>query len=612
PNETGDYQLAADHPRVYQDAPQDSFTLLGFGLSAEYATMTIVPNTPISGQIILRNVTGTPLTGLQAMATNAPAALGLSLSLPSSLPANGTVTLDWSMNTTITNAANVVFPVVIKSNQGCQRQALFTVQIVPLRPQLVAGPAFLNRGMVRGEQSLVPVSIRNVGGVPTGPLDVLLPESEWLKIAGTNQLESLEPGASTSITLLLSPATDLPLIIHGGTIAINGVNSSLGVPFQFRAMSAAQGDLRIAATDDYTYYVEGSPKLTNALVTLSDPFTGQVVTNKTTDAAGEARFVGLPEGAYTVDVTAAKHSTFRGTALIQPGAETTLEAFLIRQTVTYRWSVVPVEIEDRYKIVLESVFETEVPVPNVIIEEPHIMPLVFEGETNQFELKIKNVGLIAAENVQITVPYDATYVILPLVTNIGTLPAKTALSIPVLIYQRNLPSQQIQLASYIPRTQGGGDCGIDTLPCLPKIPLGVTYYYTCGPNGVYQQRSADLSPICVAKDIKECVENILKSAASLNAFRNGGNAATFGCDIIKAILQCGGVNLTPCQSAAFSIACGAATGGFGGAGANALGPDSLACVCELAKNFSVSLPPSQPNYGSVNYVNGSIFGSHPG
>ncbi|HAV61887.1 MAG TPA: hypothetical protein DCY13_05940, partial [Verrucomicrobiales bacterium] len=610
PTETGDYQLAADHPRVYDDVPQDSFTLLGFSLSAEHASLTIVPETPVSGQITLRNTTGTPLTGLQAAATNAPAALGLTLGLPSTLPAHGTVVLDWSMNTTITNAARVVFPIVINSAEGCQRQVLFTVQIAPLRPQLVAEPAFLSRGMVRGEQALVPFSVRNIGGVPTGPLDVLLPQNTWLKLAGTNRLDPLEPGAATTVNLLLEPAADLPLIIHGGSIAINGGNSSLGVPFQFRAMSTAQGDLKITATDDYTYYVEGNPKLTNATVTVSDPFTGQVVTNATTDAAGEVRFVGLAEGAYTVDVTAPKHNSFRGTALIQPGVETALEAFLVRQTVTYRWSVVPVEVEDRYKIVLESVFETEVPIPNVIIEEPHIMPLVFEGETNQFMLKIKNVGLIAAENVTINVPLSNDFVILPLVTNIGTLPAKTALEIPVMIHQRSQPASLLRLAGLNPRLNDG-DCSIDTLPCLPKIPLGVHYYYTCGPNGVHQQRSADLSPICVAKDIKECIENILESATSLNAFRNGGNAATFGCDLVKAILQCGGVNLSPCQSAALSIACGALTGGLAGAAGGAAGGSTLECICELTKDININIPPSPPNYGTVNYVNGSIIGAHP-
>lgn len=611
PTETGDYELAADHPRVSEDVPQDTFSLLGFSVSAEFASLTLVPETPVSGQITLRNATGTPLTGLAAAATNAPAALGLVLSVPATLPARGEVTLDWSMNTTITNAARVVFPVVITSAEGCQREVLFAVQIAPLRPQLVAEPAFLSRGMVRGEQTLVPFRVRNIGGVPTGPLDVLLPAEPWLKLAGTERLASLEPGDATTVNLLLEPPGDLPLIVHGGTLAVSGAHVSLGVPFQFRALSTAQGDLTITVTDDYTYYVEGSPKVTNAVVTIADPFTGQTLTNKTTDVNGEARFVGLAEGAYTVDVTAPKRNSFRGTALIQPGVETALEAFMIRQTVTYRWSVVPVEIEDRYKITLESVFETEVPVPNVIIEEPQIMPLVFEGETNQFMLKLRNVGLIAAENVKITVPFDATYVIQPLVTNIGTLPARSALEVPVLIHQRSQGGAPARLASQTPRLHGG-DCGIKTLPCLPKIPLGVQYSYICGPNGVQHTRTADLSPICVVKDIKECIEKTLKSAESLHAFRNGGNAANFACDLVQAILQCAGLDLTPCQSAALSIACGALTGGAGGALGGAMGGSTLECICGLVKDIDIALPPADPRYGTVNYVNGPIIGSVPG
>jgi subtilase family serine protease len=617
PTETGDYQLAADHPRVNDDVPQDGFSLLGFSVSAEYAAVTLVPETPVSGQVTLRNETGVPLTGLVAAAPDAPAALGLQLNVPATVPGHGTVTLDWTLNTTITNAARVVFPVLLTSAEGCARRVLFTVSIAPLRPQLVAEPAFLSRGMVRGEQALVPFTVRNIGGVPSGALDVLLPANAWLKLAGTNRLESLEPGNATTVNLLLEPATDLPLIIHGGTIAINGASSSLAVPFQFRALSTAQGDLKITVTDDYTYYVEGSPKVTNAVVTISDPFTGQTVTNKTTDVNGEARFVGLAEGAYTVDVTAPKRNSFRGTALIQPGVETALEAFLIRQTVTYRWSVVPVEVEDRYKIVLESVFEADVPIPNVIVEEPFIMPLVFEGETNQFEITLRNEGLIAAENVELIVPDHPDYLIEPLVRVIGTIPAKSRLTIPVLISVRGAaPAPRgLQLAGLDsrPRLHSGGNCEVGVAPCLPKIGLGVNYYYVCGANGVLQQRSIDLSPVCLAKDIKECVEKTLKSAGSLHSFNNGGNAANFACDLLQAVLQCAGVNLTPCQSAALSIACGAATGGLAGAGSGAAGGSTLECLCGLVKNINISIPPAQGGgYGTVNYVNGPLFGPIPG
>jgi hypothetical protein len=612
PTEVGDYQLSADHPRVLTDTAQDTFSLLGFGSSVSAATITIVPQTLTTGQITLQNMTGVPLTGIAALATNAPASLGLVLNVPSSLAGHASGTLEWSLNTTITNAARVVFPVVVTSAEGCSHQILFTVNIAPLQPQLVADPAFIDRGMVRGQQTLVPVTIRNVGGVDTGPIEISLPLVSWMKLAGSNQLASLDPGQSTTMNVLLEPPADLPLLLYNGSIGIGNGRVALNLPYRLRAMSTALGDLLITATDDYTYYVAGNPKLTNAAVTISDPFTGQIVTNGVTGTNGEVRFVGLLEGTYTVQVTAPQHNTFRGTANIQPGAETSLEAFLMRQTVSYRWSVVPVEVEDRYRVVLESVFEAEVPIPNLIIEEPFIMPLVFEGETNQFELALRNEGLIAAENVEIKVPNHPVYVLEPLVSKLGTVPAKSRLVVPVLIYKKPNVIDPLKFASLKAGTKEfDPNCEMDTAPCLPKIKMGVIYSYKCGPNGVEKTVAADLSPICLAKAIKDCIKDALSAAGSGAGLASGGNVFNAACDMAKAILSCAGVELSGCQSAALSIGCGLLTGGLAGAGSGALGPDSLKCICELIGDVSISLPSAPPNYGQVNYVDGGLIGSNP-
>ncbi len=55
---------------------------------------------------------------------------------------------------------------------------------------------------------------------------------------------------------------------------------------------------------------------------------------------------------------------------------------------------------------------------------------------------------------------------------------------------------------------GGEGCEYEVHACLPKIPLGVSYHYVCGPNNVLQQRSIDLSPVCTAKDVYDCLNSI--------------------------------------------------------------------------------------------------------
>ena len=60
----------------------------------------------------------------------------------------------------------------------------------------------------------------------------------------------------------------------------------MNVPFTFRALSDAKGDLRITAVDEYTYYAEGAPKVAGAAVTLRDAVSEEVVTQGVTDATG--------------------------------------------------------------------------------------------------------------------------------------------------------------------------------------------------------------------------------------------------------------------------------------------------------------------------------------
>ena len=122
----------------------------------------------------------------------------------------------------------------------------------------------------------------------------------------------------------------------------------------------------------------------------------------------------------------------------------------------------PTEIQDKYKIILESVFETEVPVPNVIIEEPKILLLVAPGEVSQFDMKLRNAGLIAAENVTIAVPDDPEYLVTPLVETVGTIPAKSTVTVPGRSSSAPPPSPRPR-----PRRAVGWSCPRATAAALP-------------------------------------------------------------------------------------------------------------------------------------------------
>src|SRR5207249_4787756 len=135
---------------------------------------------------------------------------------------------------------------------------------------LLATPGDLSGGMARGRQKTVEFDVVNVGGIATGPITVSLPGVPWMQLVSTNPLPSLEPGETNRVILLLTPASDLQLGPYTGSLALNAAQASLSVPFNFRALSEAKGDLLVRAVDEYAYYAEGSPPLGGASVTVQD------------------------------------------------------------------------------------------------------------------------------------------------------------------------------------------------------------------------------------------------------------------------------------------------------------------------------------------------------
>ncbi|MFM8004669.1 MAG: carboxypeptidase-like regulatory domain-containing protein, partial [Dolichospermum sp.] len=177
----------------------------------------------------------------------------------------------------------------------------------------------------------------------------------------------MNPGQSTKVSLLLQPSATQELTVYNGNVVISGDEASLSLPFNFRAISEAKGNLNINVVDELFFFAEGSPRLANATITLLDPFSGTVISSEK-DADGILSKTDLAEGYYKLRITADNHDAYEKNIYISAGKTEDVQAFLSRQTVKYTWTVTPTEIEDRYTITIESTFETNVPIPTVVIE----------------------------------------------------------------------------------------------------------------------------------------------------------------------------------------------------------------------------------------------------
>src|SRR5262249_45999218 len=64
--EAGDYAVAASDPGVTNPAMQAHFTIAGLSASPAFGSLTLVPNTPLTGQITITNLSRASATGLSA------------------------------------------------------------------------------------------------------------------------------------------------------------------------------------------------------------------------------------------------------------------------------------------------------------------------------------------------------------------------------------------------------------------------------------------------------------------------------------------------------------------------------------------------------------------
>lgn len=497
PTEAGFYEVGAAHPGVDATEPQDSFTLIGLRVDPAQRSFRVIEEASTSGSVRVMNLSPIPITGLAVEVVEKPANLVVETTLGSTtLPGVGEVPLDYTVSALDATIPGGLVKLRLTSNEGAGAEILFGVTVEALRPKLVARPSSLQAGVLLGKSRTLEFTVSNEGGRESGALNVALPDVPWMSLASINPIPSLQPGQTNVVSILLTPGGDLPLGLYTGNLAIASDTTFLSVPYNFRALSEGRGNALFTVVDEFTYYAEGAPNVEGATVTLRDPFSHATVAQGQTGADGTFQVNDLMEGYYNLEVSAPKHTTTRYSILIEPGNTLEETVFISRETVRYTWTVEPVEVEDHYKIVIETEFETVVPMP-VITVEPTVIDLAkVTTDITQVNITITNHGLIAADAAKLHVPTHPDWLFEPLIEDIGILPARSSLSIPLTIRRlrgavglasppepraptRALSEGERQLLDRV-SLKGGGPC---------HTTMTVTYELKCGPFSTTQSRT---------------------------------------------------------------------------------------------------------------------------
>jgi len=437
--EAGRYFVSADHPDVTGEPPEDEFVLFGADIEPNAVDHRVIAGQRIDKSVTIRNLGDVELSALSARVENAPANLTIEPNCPSTLGPKAAASLKYSITAADASAQDAQFDVVVSHGQTSLATLHVHVEVVPLAAVLEAHPLEITAGMVLGDQTFVDLEVANLGGSPSDALTVHLPTgAAWMSLVTPDSVGPLEPNESTTVTLSLRPEDSMPLTSYDGDLVIGGGQADATVPFRFDCVSAAVGSLTVTAVDELTFYAPNEPAVAGAHVTVINAQTGQLIDSADANDGGVAKFSDIPDAYYNVEVTADNHGTLRTLLRIPAGTGAQLTAFLPRQLVTYRWTVLSGQAEGRYDFQVEAdSVMMDAPVP-VVTVKPLLLNLCdLTEEDTEVKYTFTNDGFLAVRNVRLTFRDVAGFEFTPLVDKID-LPARTSVEVPVRIHSSNL------------------------------------------------------------------------------------------------------------------------------------------------------------------------------
>ena len=487
--DVGLYKVSAVHPDINDRPEQKSFTLSRVTVGPSPYTLDVPKNYPFTLPFVAKTGPATTATNLR-LALNAasqptgqlPTGVTTQLPPPASLAEKQTANLPvaFKADNSAQNNGTLLFDVVSDEHPASLTQARVNYTLSEAKPYLSSTPGFVETGLAQGGSQIESVKVKNQGLQDALNLQFTLkkadgsPAPAWASIASQSN-GTLAVGAERSIDLSFTPPASASEGVYELKLNVQGDNApaqSLNVYVSLT--QSGQGSVLFKASDIYTATVGKDGKLiaglTGATFTVQNEEVASILRDLPTDSFGEALFQNLPAGQYKFRAKASNHQEIGGRFQIKPGITFNQPVFLDYNLITVEWSVREITIQDRYEIILNATFETDVPAAVVLLQPSSVnLPKMNVGEVFYGELSLTNFGLIRADHVRQTLPKtDAFFRYEFLVDVPSTLDAKQRITIPY----RIVALQSLEGAASSATATGGGcySYGNNT---------NVNYDYTC-------------------------------------------------------------------------------------------------------------------------------------
>jgi len=426
--ESGIYSVCAVHPDLNDHPVQETFTVGRVQISPGHATVNIPKNYEQKIPVKARVGEGTTLTNLRLVcrADDQPTGelpQGVHLTLKEPLPMvgdGGFANLDvilW-----VDNFASEAEKIVLAAISDDRAKPWALVEInasfSEATPALWFTPNHVETGLAREDSVTETVTLENRGLADMEGITLELVSQDgselpgWVSLASPADQGTLKVGEKREISVIFSPHKTVAVGLWDFFLRVTSANHPVtDIKLYASVTESGIGKALFKVSDIYTGTLDENnlpvQGLRGARIRIQNEKVLDVDFAGTTDDLGELLFENLPTGRYKYRITASDHQEKIGRLWIKPEITATEDAFLEYNLITVEWEVTETTIEDKYEVVLNVTYKTDVPAAVVVAEPASIsLPQMTKGDVFQGEISFTNYGLITAENAAFIPPRD--------------------------------------------------------------------------------------------------------------------------------------------------------------------------------------------------------------
>ncbi|MCY2954352.1 MAG: PKD domain-containing protein [Planctomycetota bacterium] len=416
-----------------------AYSILAADLSPALLHATTSKNRTYLRVLTLKNICDDALTGVTiTLSDDQPednVTASLAPGIPRTLQPGEAIPITFTADVPESAPDQASFRISLVTDQGVQRESQINLSLSPAVPAPKITPNEVKVGLNPGQTLTRTVQLANVGlGTMRGIRLVAPPILPWVMLTGLNA-DVLAPAENATFSIVVSAPADLPLGIYADKIQATDGTHTAEMVISVEVTSANRGTVSLVIANDVGQDLQGADVTLVGRESLAVVYgdgrtsTYRSVFSARSDARGAVSFEDIPVGEYDVTVAAAGHETAHLLLNAMPQSQgQVLAVTLTAVPLSYRWTVEPIVIEDRYDITLNLTYVVDIPKPVFVFLPPWICVTHEVDSPILDQAVIVNPSLLQLQDVTVSV-VGAPGITLASGGRIGTMAAQSSVSL---------------------------------------------------------------------------------------------------------------------------------------------------------------------------------------